>query len=106
VNFLTTQLLDSLNLSESAQVILAAHHYHVLGTHSLSMSSNAILDLTDNDMVLDSDTGTTQVHLDYITGLLERVMHFEDDPAILPGWQGSLIPVTYRTTNGCSSLSI
>lgn len=25
---------------------------------------------------------------------LERVMHFENDPAILPGWQGSLIPVT------------
>jgi hypothetical protein len=25
---------------------------------------------------------------------LERVMHFAHDPAILAGWQGSLIPVT------------
>src|SRR6185436_13685408 len=68
----TTQLLKALNLNDSSKVILAAHHYHILAANALTMSSTAILDMTDNDMVLHCAPNTTNaVNLATITALLD-----------------------------------
>jgi hypothetical protein len=71
VHLNTSQHLTSLILNDAAQVTLAAGGSKFLRTTNLAIGPNAVLDLTDNDMILQSDATNKASVLAAVTGLIK-----------------------------------